>query len=174
MVQLSDRRPDHKEVTREAPLSSYRMDTSFRFIAAECRPGRDMARRDRIRHRGDIRHRPLCCIGLQTANRTFSAMTPTGQTGRLDLGVTEKSPHNGRKCKENIVTESTVNSKGQTTVPAEVRAALHVERGTRLEWHVMPNRDVIVRAKTLSILDLAGSVEAVNHVDIEDMNPWRG
>ena len=78
MVQLSDRRPDHKEVTREAPQSFYRMDTPLRFVAAECRPGRDMARRDRIRHRGDIRHRHLCCVGLQTADRTFSAVTPTG------------------------------------------------------------------------------------------------
>ena len=70
--------------------------------------------------------------------------------------------------------ESTVNSNGETTVPAEVRAALHVAPGTLLKWHVMPNGAVIVRAKTQSILDLAGSVEADNHVDIVDMNPWRG
>jgi antitoxin PrlF len=69
--------------------------------------------------------------------------------------------------------ESTVTSKGQTTVPAEVRAALHPEPGTRLEWHVTPDGDVIVRTKTLSILELAGSVKADKHVDIEDMDPWR-
>lgn len=68
--------------------------------------------------------------------------------------------------------ESTVTSKGQTTVPAEVRAALHAEPGTRLEWHVMPDGDVIVRAKNLSILDLAGAVKTKKHVDVEDMNPW--
>jgi antitoxin PrlF len=68
--------------------------------------------------------------------------------------------------------ESTVTSKGQTTVPAEVRAALHAEPGTHLEWHVTPDGDVIVRAKSRSILELAGSVKADKHVDIEDMNPW--
>jgi antitoxin PrlF len=68
---------------------------------------------------------------------------------------------------------STLTSKRRTTIPVEVRAALHAEAGTRLEWHVTPEGDVIVRAKTLSILDLAGSVEAGRHVDVEDMNPWR-
>jgi antitoxin PrlF len=68
--------------------------------------------------------------------------------------------------------QSTMTSKGQTTVPAEVRAALHAEPGTRLEWHVTPDGDVIVRAKTLSVLDLAGSVKTKRHVDVEDMNPW--
>ncbi|APA86818.1 type II toxin-antitoxin system PrlF family antitoxin [Paraburkholderia sprentiae WSM5005] len=70
--------------------------------------------------------------------------------------------------------ESTMTSKGQTTVPAEVRAALRAEPGTRLAWHVMPDGDVIVRAKTLSILDLAGSVNVGEHVGIKDMNPWKG
>ncbi|SAL06546.1 AbrB family transcriptional regulator [Caballeronia arationis] len=69
--------------------------------------------------------------------------------------------------------ESTVTSKGQTTVPVQVRAALHAEPGTRLEWHVTPDGDVIVRAKTRSILDLKGSVKTDLHVKIEDMNPWR-
>ncbi|OYD77430.1 UNVERIFIED_ORG: AbrB family transcriptional regulator [Burkholderia sp. CF145] len=69
---------------------------------------------------------------------------------------------------------STVTLKGRTTVPAQVRAALHVEAGTRLEWHVTPDGDVIVRAKTLSILDLAGPVKTDKRVDVEDMNPWSG
>lgn len=69
--------------------------------------------------------------------------------------------------------KSTVTSKGRTTVPVEVRAALHAKPGTRLEWHVTPDGDVIVRAKTLSILDLAGSLQTDKHLDIEDMNPWR-
>jgi hypothetical protein len=44
--------------------------------------------------------------------------------------------------------------------------------GTRLQWHVMPDGDVIVRAKTLSILDSAGSVKTATHMEVEDMNPW--
>ena len=68
--------------------------------------------------------------------------------------------------------KSTVTSKGRTTVPADVRAALHAVHGTRLEWHVMPDGSVIVRAKTLSIVNLAGSLKSEKHVDVEDMNPW--
>jgi AbrB family looped-hinge helix DNA binding protein len=70
------------------------------------------------------------------------------------------------------VAKSTVTSKGQTTIPAEVRAALHAGPGTRLEWHVTPDGDVIVRAKIRSMLHLAGTLRTRKHVDIEDMNPW--
>jgi antitoxin PrlF len=70
--------------------------------------------------------------------------------------------------------ESTVTSKGQTTVPAQVREVLHAAPGTRLEWHITPDGDVIVRAKIASIVDLAGSLKTDRHVDVEDMDPWRG
>ena len=71
--------------------------------------------------------------------------------------------------------ESTITAKGQTTVPRQVREQLGVGPGTRLVWHVMPDGSLIVRAKTLSILDLAGSLKAPKgkRVSIEDMNAWR-
>lgn len=71
--------------------------------------------------------------------------------------------------------ESTLTAKGQTTVPAQVRAQVGAAPGTRLVWHVMPDGSIIVRAKTRSILDLAGSLKAPKgiHVAVEDMNAWR-
>ena len=71
--------------------------------------------------------------------------------------------------------ESTLPAKGQTTVPAQVRAQVGAAPGTRLVWHVMPDGSIIVRAKTRSILDLAGSLKAPKgtHVAVEDMNAWR-
>jgi hypothetical protein len=46
--------------------------------------------------------------------------------------------------------------------------------GTRLVWHVMPDGEVLVRAKSKSLLELAGTVESpVQGVTIEDMNAWR-
>ena len=73
------------------------------------------------------------------------------------------------------MTESTITAKGQTTVPAAVRAQVHAKPGTRLVWSVAPDGTIIVRAKTKSILDMAGMVKAPRgkHVAIDAMNPWR-
>jgi AbrB family looped-hinge helix DNA binding protein len=71
--------------------------------------------------------------------------------------------------------ESTVTAKGQTTVPAAVRESMGAAPGTRLVWHVLPDGTVIVRAKTRSILDLAGALKPPKRrrVAVEDMNAWR-
>lgn len=71
--------------------------------------------------------------------------------------------------------ESTITAKGQTTVPADVRALVDAKPGTRLVWSVMPDGTIIVRAKTRSILEMAGMLKAPKgkRVRVEDMNPWR-
>jgi AbrB family looped-hinge helix DNA binding protein len=71
--------------------------------------------------------------------------------------------------------ESTITAKGQTTVPLEVRNSIGAAPGARLVWHVMPDGSVIVRAKSKSILDLAGMLKAPKgkRVAIADMNAWR-
>ena len=71
--------------------------------------------------------------------------------------------------------ESTLTAKGQTTVPAQVRAMVGAVPGTRLVWNVLPDGSIIVRAKTRSILDLAGTLKVPRgkHVAVEDMNAWR-
>jgi AbrB family looped-hinge helix DNA binding protein len=76
---------------------------------------------------------------------------------------------------QSTMTQSTITAKGQTTVPADVRALIQAGPGTRLVWSVMPDGTVIVRAKTKSIRDLAGLLQAPEgrRVAIEDMNPWR-
>lgn len=71
--------------------------------------------------------------------------------------------------------ESTITSKGQTTVPADIRALIHAGPGTRLVWSVTPDGTLVVRAKTKSILDMAGMLKAskCKRVSVESMNPWR-
>ena len=71
--------------------------------------------------------------------------------------------------------ESTITAKGQTTVPADVRALVHAKAGTKLVWLVTPDGTIIVRAKTKSILDMAGMLKAQKgkRVAVEDMNAWR-
>ena len=71
--------------------------------------------------------------------------------------------------------ESTITAKGQTTVPAQVRALVQAKPGTRLVWSVMPDGTIIVRAKTQSILKMAGMLKSPKRkrVSVDDMNPWR-
>ena len=73
------------------------------------------------------------------------------------------------------MSESTITAKGQTTVPRQVRELIGAGPGTRLVWHVMPGGGLIVRAKTHSVLNLAGSLKSPKRapVPVEDMNPWR-
>ena len=71
--------------------------------------------------------------------------------------------------------ESTITAKGQTTVPRQVREQLGVGPGTRLVWHALPGGGMIVRAKTHSLLDLAGMLKSPmpSPVAVNAMNPWR-
>ena len=71
--------------------------------------------------------------------------------------------------------ESTITAKGQTTVPADIRALIQAQPGTRLVWAAMPDGTLIVRAKSKSLLDMAGMVKPTKgkHASIEAMNPWR-
>ena len=73
------------------------------------------------------------------------------------------------------MSESTITSKGQTTVPRQVRDRIGAGPGTRLVWHVLPNGGLIVRAKTRSVMELAGSLKAPKgkRVSVDAMNAWR-
>ncbi len=73
------------------------------------------------------------------------------------------------------MSESTITAKGQTTVPRQVRELIGAVAGTRLVWHVLPDNRLMVRAKTHSVLELAGSLKSPKKkpVAIADMNPWR-
>jgi antitoxin PrlF len=69
------------------------------------------------------------------------------------------------------MTTATVTSKGQITIPAEVRRALQVEPGDRVEFvEVEPGRFEVVAA-TRSVTALKGMFgKPAKRVSIEDMN----
>lgn len=71
--------------------------------------------------------------------------------------------------------ESTITTRGRTTVPRQVREKIGAAAGTRLVWHVMLDGSLLVRAKTHSILDLKGMLKSSKRkpVPIERMNAWR-
>ena len=67
--------------------------------------------------------------------------------------------------------ESTITSKGQTTVPADIRQAIGGVAGTRLVWHALSDGRLMVRVKTKSVLELKGMLKPAKgrHVAVEDM-----
>lgn len=69
------------------------------------------------------------------------------------------------------MTRATISSKGQITIPAPVRAALHVGAGDRVEFvEIGPGRYEFI-AVTRSLSELKGMFgEPAKAVSIEEMN----
>ncbi len=55
-----------------------------------------------------------------------------------------------------MTTAATLTSKGQTTIPKEIRDSLHLKAGDRITFTLMPDATVVMRVKSKSITDLAG------------------
>jgi AbrB family looped-hinge helix DNA binding protein len=55
-------------------------------------------------------------------------------------------------------TESTLTSKGQTTVPKAIRETLRLKPGDRITFTPMPDGAVLMRVKNKSVMNLAGSL----------------
>ena len=52
--------------------------------------------------------------------------------------------------------DATLTSKGQTTIPKEIRDSLSMKAGDRMTFTLMPDGTVVMRVKTRSITELAG------------------
>ncbi len=55
-----------------------------------------------------------------------------------------------------MTTVATLTSKGQTTIPKEIRDGLGMKPGDRLSFTLMPDGTVIMRVKRKSVMELAG------------------
>lgn len=55
-------------------------------------------------------------------------------------------------------TESTLTTKGQTTVPKAIRESLRLKPGDRITFTPMPDGTVLMRVKNKSVMSLAGSL----------------
>ena len=52
--------------------------------------------------------------------------------------------------------DATLTSKGQTTIPKEIRDSLAMKAGDRMTFTLMPDGTVVIRVKTKSVTELAG------------------
>ena len=68
------------------------------------------------------------------------------------------------------MTFATVTSKGQTTIPKEVRAAANLKAGDRIHFTVLADGTILVRVKNRSIRDIAIKPPGGRRVSIAQMN----
>ena len=52
--------------------------------------------------------------------------------------------------------DATLTSKGQTTIPKEIRDSLSLKAGDRMTFTLMPDTSVLMRVKSKSVTELAG------------------
>ena len=74
---------------------------------------------------------------------------------------------------QKLSSRSTMSSKGQTTVPQDIRKALNLAEGTQIEWVInVADGTATVKPRTLRAVDLAGILgpSPVGPVTIEQMN----
>ncbi|MBU0622764.1 MAG: type II toxin-antitoxin system PrlF family antitoxin [Gammaproteobacteria bacterium] len=57
-----------------------------------------------------------------------------------------------------MTTDATLTSKGQTTIPKEIRDSLRMKAGDRMTFTLMPDATVVMRVKSKSLGDLAGAL----------------
>lgn len=56
-------------------------------------------------------------------------------------------------------TDATLTSKGQTTIPKEIRDSLGIKPGDRMTFTLMPDATVVMRVKGKSVNELAGMLK---------------
>ena len=55
--------------------------------------------------------------------------------------------------------DATLTSKGQTTIPKEIRDGLGMKPGDRMTFTLMPDTTVLMRVKSKSVTELAGTLQ---------------
>ncbi|MBX2808043.1 MAG: AbrB/MazE/SpoVT family DNA-binding domain-containing protein [Cellvibrionaceae bacterium] len=65
---------------------------------------------------------------------------------------------------------ATVTSKGQITVPASVRASLHLQAGDRIEFIQIDDGKFEIVAASNDVTQLKGLIKVNKKVSLEEMN----
>jgi AbrB family looped-hinge helix DNA binding protein len=68
------------------------------------------------------------------------------------------------------VTFATLTSKGQTTIPLEVRTAAKLKAGDRIHFTVLADGTIILRVKNRSIRDISIKPRTRKRISVEQMS----
>jgi antitoxin PrlF len=68
--------------------------------------------------------------------------------------------------------DATLTSKGQTTIPKEIREGLAMKAGDRMTFTLLPDGTVLLRVKNKSVMGLAGRLHRKGRAPIstEDLS----
>lgn len=71
---------------------------------------------------------------------------------------------------------TTMTTKGQVTVPREIRERLGLKSGDKMSFTLLSDGTVVMRPKTRRLAELAGMLARPGQprVAVEDMKPFRG
>ena len=73
--------------------------------------------------------------------------------------------------------EATITSKGQVTIPADIRKSMRLTEGERVVFTVLDDGTTVIRAKSRSLVELKGMLKNVrarkNRVPIAEMSIGR-
>ena len=71
-----------------------------------------------------------------------------------------------------MTTSATLTSKGQTTIPKEIRDGLGMKAGDRMSFTLMADGTVVMRVKSRNVMELAGVLHKKGRkpVPIEQMS----
>jgi len=66
--------------------------------------------------------------------------------------------------------EAAITSKGQITIPAEIRKKMNLEPQDKVVFTLLPNGTTVMRAKNRSVTSLAGTIKSKKRkIAIKDM-----
>jgi len=68
------------------------------------------------------------------------------------------------------MTFATLTSKGQATIPLEVRTAARLKTGDRIHFTVLADGTIILRVKNRSIRDIAIKPPTRKRISVKQMN----
>lgn len=72
-----------------------------------------------------------------------------------------------------MASATTLTSKGQTTIPKEIRDGLGMKAGDQITFTLLADGTVIMRVKNRSVRDLYGILKPKKRVAADKMTPWR-
>ena len=70
------------------------------------------------------------------------------------------------------MSDATMTSKGQVTIPVDVRKAANLNAKDKLSFNVMPDGSIVIRVKNRSFVDLQGMLKdkTKTKVSVDQMN----